>query len=238
MASKKKGNVIKQNKIKFIIFSIVVIAVVLLYVVIYLVFKGDGFFSAGKDLAKSDWLSFLGAYISFVGTVLVSLIALFQSSYYAKTENERRLQEHRKKIQPIFSVDIVSINTQIGGTVEFFNPSDPSTYPKHNNIRISFENANSYPITNVIVFDNYICPLLKCNERKCLLCAYYDSDDAKKWEKKLIEIKADYERNEKGIPKWFNICYEDIDGQEMFQTFELKYLDDTPYYSVEGTYEA
>lgn len=99
------------------------IASILIYSIIYLCFIGDGFLSAGKDLAKEDWLSFLGAYLSFIGTVAVSLIALFQSSYYTKTENERRLYEHRKKIQPIFSVDIVEMNKQIDGTSEAFNLS-------------------------------------------------------------------------------------------------------------------
>lgn len=234
MASKKKNNFIRQNKIPFIIFAVAVIGG---YVGIYLAFRGDGFLSVGKDLTKSDWLSFLGAYLSFVGTVAVSLIALFQSSYYTKVENARRLQEHRKKIQPIFFVNIASMNKQIEGTGEFFNPSDPSTYPKHNNIKISIENVNSYPITHVIVFDRYICPLLKCNESKSILCAYYDTDDAKKWAKKLIVLTDDFERNEQGIPKWFNICYEDIDGQAMFQTFELKDFDGTPYYSLEGIHE-
>jgi hypothetical protein len=213
------------------------IASILIYSIIYLCFIGDGFLSAGKDLAKEDWLSFLGAYLSFIGTVAVSLIALFQSSYYTKTENERRLYEHRKKIQPIFSVDIVEMNKQIDGTSEAFNLSNPS-FPKHNNIKISIENVNSYPITHVIVFDKYICPLLKCNELKYLSCAYYDSEDAKRWAKKLIVLTDDFERNEQGVPKWFNICYEDIDGQAMFQTFELKDFDGTLYYSLEGIHEA
>lgn len=44
-----------QNK-KLIIAYLFVIAV--LYLVIALIFRGDGFLSAGKDLHKSDWMSF------------------------------------------------------------------------------------------------------------------------------------------------------------------------------------
>ena len=29
----------------------------------------------------------------------------------------------------------------------------------------------------------------------------------------------------------------DIDGNEMYQTFELKHFDETEYYSLEGTHE-
>ena len=36
---------------------------------------------------------------------------------------------------------------------------------------------------------------------------------------------------------WFNICYEDIDGQAMYQTFELKSFDNTFFYSLEGIHE-
>lgn len=224
------------RKYKFLALMFVFFAVIG-YIVIYLSFAGEGFISSGKDLDKSDWLSFVGAYLSFIGTAGVSLIALFQSSYYNRSENERREKEHRKCIQPIFSVNIIGIDTQIGGTAEVFNLSDPSTYPKHKNIELSIENVNNYPIKHIIIFDKYICPLLKSNETKNLQCAYFDSIDAKKWKKHLIIITDEFERNENGIPKWFNISYEDIDGYSMFQTFELKCFDDKLYYSLEGIYE-
>ena len=58
------------------------------YVIIYFVFKGNGkgngIFPVGTGLEKSDWLSFLGAYLSFIGTVIISLIAIFQSIYYSE----------------------------------------------------------------------------------------------------------------------------------------------------------
>jgi len=36
---------------------------------------------------------------------------------------------------------------------------------------------------------------------------------------------------------WFNINYDDVDGNSMYQTFVLKSFDDTQYYSLEGTFE-
>lgn len=52
---------------------------------------------------------------------------------------------------------------------------------------------------------------------------------------KLAVLTDDeFERNEQGVPKWFNINYEDVDGNEMYQTFELKNFDETPYYSLES----
>jgi hypothetical protein len=50
-------------------------------------------------------------------------------------------------------------------------------------------------------------------------------------------LESEYEPGDKGIPKWFNICYDDVDGHSMFQSFELKNFDGTDYYSLETTEE-
>ena len=56
------------------------------------------------SLEKSDWLSFLGAYLSFIGTVIVSLIAIFQSIYYSEL-NERKDAENSLSVcQPLRNV--------------------------------------------------------------------------------------------------------------------------------------
>lgn len=86
----------------------------------------------------------------------------------------------------------------------------------------------------MIIFDKYITPLLKCNEVKYIHCAYYDSDDAKKWPGIMVVLTDDYERNDQGVPEWFNINYEDADGNDMYQSFELKDYDGELYYSLES----
>lgn len=68
-------------------------------------------------------------------------------------------------------------------------------------IELSIENVNNYPIKHIIIFDKYICSLLKSNETKNLQCAYLDSIDDKKWKNHLIIITDEFERNENGIPK-------------------------------------
>ena len=197
-------------------------------------FRGNGFVPVGADLEKSDWLSFLGAYLSFIGTVIVSMIAIFQSRYYNELNEKEDASSRKKEIQPIFSVKIVSIDIQLDGTVEAFSLSDKSRNPVHKNVKISVENVSRFPIKHVIIFDKYITPLLKCNDVQFVHCAYYDSYDAKKWPSKMAVLTDEYERNDRGVPKWFNINYEDIDGNEMYQSYELKKFEGTLYYALES----
>lgn len=101
MSKQKRKKLTFWSKYKMPIIAIVAFSAIV-YVIIYLVFKENGIFPVGTGLEKSDWLSFLGAYLSFIGTVIVSLIAIFQSIYYSEL-NERKDAENRKKeIQPIF----------------------------------------------------------------------------------------------------------------------------------------
>ena len=214
------------------------IILILMYDCVYLSFKGNGFIPAGIDLEKKDWLAFLGAYLAFAGTVVVSIVATLQTKHFAEIEKEKMNQTRKKELQPIFSVSIDGINRQVAGTAEALNLYDASTYPKHKNVTISIENVSSYPILNVIIFDKYLFQLLKPNEKKTFQVAYSDSPDIQKWKKHLLEIlESEYEHTDEGIPKWFNINYDDIDGNEMFQTFELKTFDGTNYYSLEGIYD-
>ena len=140
MSKQKRKKLTFWSKYKMPIIAIVAFSAIV-YVIIYLVFKENGIFPVGTGLEKSDWLSFLGAYLSFIGTVIVSLIAIFQSIYYSEL-NERKDAENRKKeIQPIFSVKIVSIDMQLDGTAEAFSLYDKATNPIHKNVKISVENS-------------------------------------------------------------------------------------------------
>lgn len=74
MSKQKRKKLTFWSKYKMPIIAIVAFSAIV-YVIIYLVFKENGIFPVGTGLEKSDWLSFLGAYLSFIGTVIVSLIA-------------------------------------------------------------------------------------------------------------------------------------------------------------------
>lgn len=241
---KKRRTQAKKAQISFwekykLHFFIAILSSFILYILIYLFFKGNGIISTGKDLSKSDWLSFLGSYLSFVGTVIVSLIAILQTHYYVVTDEKKKRDERKRQIQPIFSIKIVGIDEPIDGTAEVINLENPEKSPKHQNVKISIENVNREPVMNLIVFDEkYITPLLKPNEAINIYCAYYDSADIKRWPDKLIKLTDEIKRNEQGIPEWFNINYEDVDGQSMYQTFVLKEFEGEFYYSLVGIQEA
>lgn len=77
---------------------------------------------------------------------------------------------------------------------------------------------------------------MKCNDSHRIQVAYDDSPDYKHESKELIRIlRSDYDRADNGLPKCLNINYEDVDGNDMFQSFELKEFDDVSYYSLTET---
>ena len=227
---KKKSSIFLKY---FVIILGVIVVLSVIYFLIYLCFKGDGFLSSGKNLTKSDWLSFLGGYLSFAGTIIVSLVALLEGFFYRQRSINENKEKRKKEVQPIFSIKIKELNTMIQGYAEAVSLYDVSKNPKHKNFTIEIENVSLHPIKHVIIFDKYLSQLLKNNEAMALQCAYEDSPDYTHKSKRLIRIlQSEYERNDDGLPKWFNINYEDIDGNEMYQTFELHEFDGEQYYSL------
>lgn len=241
MKKYNKNNKQKNNTSigKYLLFRIAIVTIIsiILYVGIYFLFFTKGIIPPGVGLAKTDWLSFLGAYLSFYGTVVVSLTIFWHTNYVAKQSEEKIALERKKRIQPVFSINIRSRNIAMEKHSSFVDIGNKPDRPS--NVIIEIENANEYPITNVIVFDKYIAPLLKSGEKKTVNCTYSDPTNTYKFPKFVTIInETDYEKDNKGLPKWFNINYEDIDGNPMYQTFELKHFDETEYYSLEGQHEA
>lgn len=207
---------------------------VLFYIIVYSCFWGDGFLSPGKELEKRDWLGFFGAYLSFIGTVAVSLIATQQSSYFNKGENERRYNERLEMIQPIFSVSISAQNSHVGNYAVPFNPNVASTYPKYDNFTIKIENIGEYPAMHICIFEKYMFPAIKPGESKSIQAAFSDSEDVRKYPKGLeVVLDSSEPKDEKQrLPLEFNICYDDIDGNSLYQTFKLMDYEGVKYYAL------
>ncbi len=239
MSKENKKNLEKNDAKVFILRRILPLSLVLLVtlVAIYLCFLPEKWIPLGTDLTRAGWLSFLGAYLSFSGAIMVSLFVFWHANYVSKRDAKKAEEERKKKVQPIFAVNILSINGMVRGTAEAVNLRG-SYQNRHENMLISIENVNEYPIKHVIVYDKYLCPLLKTGTAIEVQCAYAGSYDAEKYSNIVAVITEDpYEKNEEGLPSWFNICYEDVDGRDMYQTFKLKIYDGTRYFSLSETCE-
>ncbi len=235
--NKEQKNNTSIGKYLLVRITIITLISIILYVGIYFLFFSKGIIPPGVELAKTDWLSFLGAYLSFYGTVVVSLTIFWHTNYVAKQSAEKTAAERKRRIQPVFSIEISSQNTVMEQNSSFVKMGNKSDRPP--NVTIKIENANEYPITNVIIFDKYIIPLLKPGEEKYIYCTYSDPTNTYTFYDSVAVInEIDYEKDISGLPKWFNVNYDDIDGNAMFQTFELKHFDETDYYSLEGLHEA
>ena len=202
------------------------------YIFIYFSFTGNGILPTGNDLDKSDWLSFFGNYLSFAGTISVALIATLQSQFYSTKEEQQKKKERHEQIQPIFSIEIIGIDTLVDGTTETIkNFKHPVI--KHKNFKLLIKNAGEHPIKHIIIFEKYISPLMSCGECVTLQCAFSDSHDVEIWPDKLIELpNGEYGRNEDGLPNELQICYEDIDGASMYQSYGLSNFDGRYYYAL------
>ncbi len=61
-----------------------ILILILSYVLIYCIFKGDGYLSTGIDLEKKDWLAFLGSYLSMAATTILGISTIIQSENFKK----------------------------------------------------------------------------------------------------------------------------------------------------------
>lgn len=207
------------------------ILAIVIYFIIYACFYGSGCIPPGEDLRKENWLSFLGDYLSFIGTVAVSCAALWQTKHYNDLDKKRREEDRMRSVQPVFSIQL---SRYITDALDDYN-RDIELYVNE----MTIAHAGNYPISHVIVFNEYMKNLMTCNDS--FLVRYGFEDITSKLEgRAIVSLTEDvFERHEKhfDMPKYFNINYDDVDGRCMCQTFKLLEHGETVYYSLEKTYE-
>ena len=212
---KKKHNDSDINNGKLALFFVAV------YVVVYLCFCGKGFIDTGVDLTKSDWLSFCGSFLSFVGTIFVAYVSLTQTKNFAVASDMRLEKERFNEIQPVFVLSVIDHDTLPYGRADVFNPGDP--LPEHKNFTLLIQNVGEHPALHVRIFDKYIYEVLCMNDSKKLQCAFFDSPDAKmKVKSNLLVLSEKFERNSHDLPKTVCVEYIDIDGNQMVQKFRFE----------------
>lgn len=226
------------KKYKKYIYGFGIVALVIFGVI----FGYFSYFLKSKAITSSDWLAFLGVYLSFIGTIAVSAIAVGQGHIYNEEENQRRRKERFENIQPVFVIKLKKIDGQLNQVVDPIDPHGHSTQKrKHKNFTISIKIISDNPIMNVCVYDKYIFSVMEPNHEYNIQFCYDDSPDVVLIPKsnKISEgqgtviLSSDIDRNLKGIATWLSIVYDDIDGNSCVQTFNLKKYDDTEAYSLE-----
>ena len=88
---------------------------------------------------------------------------------------------------------------------------------------------------HICVFEKYMFPAIKLGESKSIQAAFSDSEDVRKYLKRALKAVLDSNeaRDEKQrLPLEFNICYDDIDGNSLYQTFRLVDYDGVKYYAL------
>lgn len=228
---KKEMKTFLNIPIKYILASLV--AAVVIFWFIYYVFSKTSAIPAGIRLTRSDWLSFIGDYLSFAGTAVVSFIALWQTYHYNKRADQQREEDRWRSIQPVFSVEIGRRNGPIP-----YSKAPPGT--KHKNVLIKIKTVTDHPIKHVVVFGEYKSALMKKDDAPITCyCVFYDSPDAKYKGEGLVLLDGNggYDRDKNDTPISFEIRYEDMDGNDMFQIFELNSRSEHEYYSLYGTYK-
>ena len=138
-----------------------------------------------------------------------------------------------RKNQPSFAVKIDGINKQLPGTADILKP-DFTGGTCHRNLQFSIEIVNDKVARNLIVFDKLLTTVLKSGEKCRMAVAYEDSEDVKKWPSRVTKILHSEYEDTKGLPNWFNICYQDEEGHSMVQSFKLEFFDGEAYYDLDG----
>jgi len=193
---------------KWIMCGVILLAI-LGFVIIYLIFRNKGIIPAGINLQRSDWLSFVGGYLSFTGTLCISVITVLQTDYYNRIKSTQANKEREKAISPVFSLSANGVSAD------------------KNSFSIALQNLGKYPITSIIVNSTLLADSLKENEIKIINFSYSGVENSIK----LLE--SDFEKDESGYSKDIIINYDDIDGHMWYQVFKFKEFEGVLYYSFE-----
>ena len=148
---KKSENILLKWAMRlYVIFAVI-------FVFIYVIFAGRGFISAGINLTRKDWLAFIGSYLSFIGTVCVSLITIYQTHFYKVKDNEQQKTDRVKKIEPIFSLEIIEC--------------------EENPLNLKLKNVGEFPARNVSLNNTYYYELFATNDERII----YFNDNQKEF---------------------------------------------------------
>lgn len=187
------------------------------YLLIYVFFLSDGIFPAGPGLEKKDWLSFLGNYLSFAATFFVCAFSLYQNIMF-RLRSEKQQKENRfNQIQPIFSIEITTNDRQRFGCEED-HIKDSKLVLKE--FRFKIKNLGTFPALHIRIFDFYFLPVLGPGETTEFSFGYNIKTHVRVSSCDILCPLSVGDSEEKP-PANMNVEYYDVDGNSMFQGFQL-----------------
>lgn len=68
----------RRKKQRWMFWTLLVLATIILYLLVYLCFRGNVGFPVGTNLTKGDWLSFFGNYLCFASSTLLAIVVFQQ----------------------------------------------------------------------------------------------------------------------------------------------------------------
>jgi hypothetical protein len=131
-----------NTKFKIGIFFVFIFCI---YFLIWLIFVIDGPFNTGQALAKSDWLLFLGGYLSFTGTLLVTYMLIIQNNRFHHINNNQLRYSQLPYITIIRSDNKIEEFKKVNGGLLFDFPSLVNQQGKFNLIGIETGQAALCP---------------------------------------------------------------------------------------------
>ncbi len=198
-----------------------------IYLAIWFLFVFLELFPTGKGFSKSDWLLFLGSFLSFAGTMFLGLITVRQVNY----ENERIINNRHLEITPVFVIIPQGINKQVPGTSKAIS-LDGKHKDTFDNFNICIKNEGRYPIRNIFIFSKFLAYSISPGDEKIIIGAFPNSPDLKEYPEKIVCFDFDdCHKSISGYPNNFFLSYEDIDGAKWYQYFTLD--NDDVYYEYD-----
>lgn len=190
---------------------------VVVYIAIYLFFLFvPAFLPAGEGLAKRDWLSFLGSYLSFSGTLFVCYITLLQNKIFVQRSEDQKKEDRFIQIQPIFSLEVKTQNIARFDSVENLKKYEEL---KLKQFFFTLRNFGAFPALHIRIFDEYIVPSLSPDETFEFTCVYNLQSMGCKISGYDIMLNLPVGSSGETPPQNVVVEYYDVDGNAMAQKF-------------------
>lgn len=223
---------IAKHKVLSVILFLVLFFVPLL--VIHSLFKAEAcsiFWVA--EWSAGELLNYVGAFYAFVGTTVLSIMALWQNISFQDANQKNAKYQAELAAEPIFIIEPNGIDTYIPHTVDGIDFRTGEMLARKKNFSLKITNAGKEAVFNVIIFNHYVLPQLDAKQSHNIYCAFDAELDENSYKELLLSVAIDdFPKDEKSrYPKEITINYDDIFGNSKFQLFDLYHFDETIYYS-------